>query len=87
MVVWYNNDERIPVDAYRPTFVKSLLIVPVGKFRPVAAFGNYWSDEHVPTGYEISILQSLSDTVAVAMDNINYYSELHSRIKELEEKQ
>ncbi|MDX9707801.1 MAG: PAS domain S-box protein, partial [Azospira sp.] len=35
-------DERIPHEAYRPTFVKSLVMVPVGRNGPVAAIGAYW---------------------------------------------
>src|ERR1043165_3508667 len=42
------SDDRIPHDAYRPTFVKSLLMVPVRAEDPVAAIGAYWADERDP---------------------------------------
>lgn len=36
-------DERVPVDAYRPTFVKSLAMVPIRTMKPLGAIGNYWA--------------------------------------------
>ncbi|HZT30752.1 MAG TPA: response regulator [Bryobacteraceae bacterium] len=36
-------DPRIPADAYRPTFVKSLAMVPIRTEAPVGAIGNYWA--------------------------------------------
>lgn len=35
-------DERIPVEAYRPTFVRSLAMVPMGTDEPRGAVGVYW---------------------------------------------
>nr|WP_297496702.1 GAF domain-containing protein [Ferrovum sp.] len=35
-------DSRIPADAYRPTFVKSLAMVPIRTIEPVGAIGTYW---------------------------------------------
>lgn len=37
-------DERIPQAAYRPTFVRSLVAVPMGPPDPVGALGLYWSE-------------------------------------------
>jgi hypothetical protein len=36
-------DDRIPHDAYRPTFVKSLVMTPVRMEDPIAAIGAYWA--------------------------------------------
>jgi GAF domain-containing protein len=36
-------DERIPQEAYRPTFVHSLVMVPVGVEDPIGAIGAYWA--------------------------------------------
>ncbi|KAA2242966.1 GAF domain-containing protein [Chitinophaga agrisoli] len=76
------QDSRIPVDAYRPTFVKSLLMVPVRSMDPIAAIGNYWAHKHIPSEEEISLLQSLADITAVNMENIQVYNELELRVKE-----
>ncbi|QEH41222.1 GAF domain-containing sensor histidine kinase [Chitinophaga sp. XS-30] len=75
-------DSRIPIDAYRPTFVKSLLMVPVRSIDPIAAIGNYWAHRHLPSNEEISLLQSLADITAVNMENIQVYIELEQRVKE-----
>lgn len=76
------QDSRIPVDAYRPTFVKSLVMVPVRSIDPIAAIGNYWAHKHVPTEEEISLLQSLADITAVNMENVYVYKELEQRVNE-----
>ena len=63
-------DERIPQAAYRPTFVRSLVMVPVGAPRPVAAIGAYWSDvrDHPPETVER--LEALARSAAIALENI-----------------
>jgi hypothetical protein len=33
------GDDRVPLEAYRPTFVKSLVMVPVGTQKPLRAIG------------------------------------------------
>jgi GAF domain-containing protein len=37
------RDARIPHAAYRPTFVKSMVMVPIRKLDPIGAIGNYWA--------------------------------------------
>jgi GAF domain-containing protein len=60
-------DPRIPHDAYRPTFVKSLAMTPVGRDAPVAAIGAYWRDKRGFTEREIAALEALADSVAQAL--------------------
>jgi signal transduction histidine kinase/CheY-like chemotaxis protein len=77
------QDERIPHDAYRPTFVKSLVMVPVRRENPIAAIGNYWADRRTPTRDEVEILQALADTTSVALENARLYGDLRSQLTEL----
>lgn len=70
------EDERIPHDAYRPTFVKSLAMVPIRRLDPVGAIGNYWSTRHRPTAQEMEVLQALADSTAVALENVRVYRDL-----------
>ncbi|HJZ56808.1 MAG TPA: GAF domain-containing protein, partial [Gemmataceae bacterium] len=83
-------DDRIPHDAYRPTFVKSLVMVPIRTLDPVGAIGTYWAARHAATPAEVHLLQALADTTAVAMENIRVFTELEDRVKartaELEER-
>lgn len=75
-------DSRIPVEAYRPTFVKSLVMVPIRKEAPLGAIGNYWASQHEASAEEVELLQALADTTAVAMENAQVYAELERRVKE-----
>ncbi|MEI9906442.1 MAG: GAF domain-containing protein [Asticcacaulis sp.] len=47
-------DERIPAEAYRPTFVKSLAMVPVRRQAPIAAIGNYWASNRRASDEEMA---------------------------------
>lgn len=78
-------DPRIPHDAYRPTFVKSLAMVPIRKDSPIGAIGNYWATKRMPTPEEVSILQALADTTSVALENAQLYGELQSKVQALQE--
>ncbi|WP_413558623.1 ATP-binding protein [Bdellovibrio sp. HCB209] len=78
------KDPRIPIDAYRPTFVKSLAMIPVRREDPIAAIGIYWAEQHRCTPQELELIQALADTVSVAMENVQLYESLGSKISELE---
>ncbi len=60
-------DDRIPHDAYRETFVKSLVMVPVRTEVPVAAIGAYWREHRSFTVQEIATIEALADAVGEAM--------------------
>jgi len=75
-------DPRIPHAAYRPTFVKSLVMVPIRRMAPVGAIGNYWASERQPTEEEIGLLQALADSTSIAMENVQVYAELEQRVRE-----
>ncbi len=75
-------DRRIPIEAYRPTFVKSLVMVPIRSLDPIGAIGNYWSGYHEATDEEVRTLQALADATAVAMENVRIYGELEQRVRE-----
>ncbi len=74
------SDSRIPFDAYRPTFVKSLAMVPVRREDPMAAIGAYWATPHLATAEEMSILQFLADSTALALRNVQLYSDLQETL-------
>jgi GAF domain-containing protein len=63
-------DERIPLAAYRPTFVRSLAMVPVGSPTPVAAIGAYWSVPRTPREDEVARLQALAAATGAAIARI-----------------
>ena len=73
-------DDRVPHDAYRPTFVTSMAMVPIRRDEPIGAIGNYWARSHVPAPEEIALLQALADSTSVAMENVRVWSELEERV-------
>lgn len=77
------DDPRVPTEAYRPTFVKSLAMVPIRQEAPIGAIGNYWAKPHTPTREEVAVLQALADTTSVALENARLYEELKGKVEEL----
>src|SRR5580698_4791312 len=64
------DEARIPADAYRPTFVKSLVMVPIRTTgEPLGAIGNYWARRRLPTDAEVRLLQALADATSVAIES------------------
>jgi diguanylate cyclase (GGDEF)-like protein len=76
------SDPRIPTVAYRPTFVKSLAMVPIRTLDPIGAIGNYWAATHRPTDEDIQVLQALADSTAVQMESISILATLEDRIRQ-----
>jgi GAF domain-containing protein len=60
-------DPRISAHLYRPTFVKSMAMVPVSDPDPVAAIGAYWAEPHIASEDEIRVLRVLADASALAL--------------------
>jgi putative two-component system response regulator len=64
------TDERIPQDAYRPTFVRSMAMIPVGGGKPVAAIGVYWATPGIASAEGIVEVRSLAALVAMALTRL-----------------
>ena len=62
-------DPRIPQDAYTPTFVRSLIMVPIGRPVAVAALGAYWSEVRTHDQNTIKRLQSLASLATISIEN------------------
>jgi PAS domain S-box-containing protein len=60
-------DPRIPHDAYRPTFVKSLVMVPVKTTEPIAAIGTYWAETREFSGDELALIEALGRSTSAAI--------------------
>lgn len=75
-------DSRIPADAYRPTFVKSLAMAPIRTIDPIGAIGTYWARNHHPTSEQVKVLQTLADVTAVAMENVQVLGNLGKLVAE-----
>jgi hypothetical protein len=69
-------DSRVPHDAYRPTFVKSMCMVPIRTLDPIGAIGNYWATPRDVSPEQILVLRALADSAAGALDNLQLMSDL-----------
>jgi diguanylate cyclase (GGDEF)-like protein len=72
-------DERVPHAAYRRTFVKSLLMVPIVAREALGAIGVYWAERHVATEAEIAVARALAASTAVALENVRLSQEVERR--------
>jgi diguanylate cyclase (GGDEF)-like protein len=75
------QDERIPVDAYRPTFVRSLAMVPIRTQSPLGAIGNYWATHYTPSASQLRLLQALADSTAVALESVRIREEMEESVR------
>ncbi|GAA2067888.1 sensor histidine kinase [Microbacterium hatanonis] len=64
------DDDRVPHDAYRPTFVSSLCMAPIRSSDPIGALGAYWAESHVPEPEVVRHLEVLANSTAVALENL-----------------
>lgn len=82
------QDPRVPAAVYRPTFVRSVAMVPVKVGAPVAAVGAYWAVRRRATAREIAILEMIANLAAFALDRLSdggtrrdaQSSEAHQRV-------
>lgn len=75
-------DARVPRDVYEPTFVRSLVMVPIRASSPIGAIGNYWGERRTPEPGTVRVLQALANSASVALANVQLYTELESRVRE-----
>jgi signal transduction histidine kinase len=79
------RDERIPQEAYDATFVRSMMMVPVGLPEPSAAIGAYWSDVRGHYPETIQMLETLARSAAIALENVRLLERIAARERDLEE--
>jgi GAF domain-containing protein len=64
-------DPRVPQDAYRPTFVRSMVTVPIIADAPVGAIGAYWAHTREPSQVEINTLERLAQAAGRALRRVS----------------
>lgn len=64
------TDPRIPHEAYRPTFVRSLSMAPIRRGEPMGAIGCYWARLNGADGDALRVQQLLADAVALAFESM-----------------
>ncbi len=61
------EDNRVLIDAYRRTFVRSMAMVPIGSDAPVGAIGAYWASNHEATRDQLETLTALADSAMLVL--------------------
>ncbi|GAA2759416.1 GAF domain-containing protein [Actinopolymorpha rutila] len=61
------RDPRIPAEAYRPTFVRSLVMAPILSPAPLGALGAYWARTRHPWSFQVAALEEISKLAATAL--------------------
>jgi signal transduction histidine kinase len=76
------QDARIPHDAYRTTFVKSLVMTPIRTAAPIGAIGVYWATPHLATQAQTELLQALADSTSIAIEAAEGFANLERQVAE-----
>ena len=77
-------DPRVPHDVYRPTFVRSMAVLPIGGAQPFGAIGFYWATVHHATAEDMSLQRALADAATVGLSNLDLYAKLETSRQEAE---
>ena len=78
------KDNRVSHDLYRPTFVRSMVVVPVSSPDPVGAIGAYWAHVRDPRNDEVEFLEILAKAASSAIENIRLVATLSHALKDAE---
>lgn len=63
-------DPRVPQEAYRKTFVRSMAMVPLGDAEPEGAIGAYWAHAYTPSQGEIGALEEIAAAAGTALRSV-----------------
>lgn len=64
------DDLRVPQDAYRETFVRSMVMVPIRSAAPVGAIGVYWAEPREIPAETVHWMQALADATSAAIEAV-----------------
>ncbi|MGE5518128.1 MAG: GAF domain-containing sensor histidine kinase [Bacteroidota bacterium] len=71
-------DGRIPQAAYRPTFVRSMVVSPVRTDAPIAAIGAYWAKPVKPRRQDVATIETIAHAAALALQNLELLNSLRA---------
>lgn len=77
-------DDRIPHAIYKQTFVKSLVMTPIGRDEPIAALGAYWSRNYTAPKEVVDTLETLARAAATALENAYLIGALSASLRQTE---
>ena len=69
------QDDRVPLNAYLSTFVRSMAVFPLGAPVPIAALGLYWQQVQPPPPEVATLVDYLARAANAAFELIAFRSE------------
>jgi len=63
-------DDRVPLNAYLSTFVRSMALFPIGAGRPVAALGCYWAEPQLVADDVLYLINSLTRSANASLERL-----------------
>lgn len=66
------TDARVPHAAYRPTFVRSMAMYPIGFTSPMLAMGAYWRESGPINPGAAALLTTLARMASVALGRVGH---------------
>lgn len=80
------SDDRIPIEYYRTTFVRSLAMQPIEPRNPIGAIGVYWRHNQRASERQLALLEKLASIAAVVLERTTLRQQLHDAQAEAEAK-
>ena len=68
-------DPRVPIEAYRTTSMRSLVMVPIGSPEPIAALGAYWCTSVIPDDMTVYRLEMLARQAGAALASLHPHAQ------------
>jgi two-component system CheB/CheR fusion protein len=72
------EDPRVPRAVYRPTFVRSMAMIPIGR-EPFAALGAYWATRTHPSQEVLDLLEAIAGIAAAVFPLVDTITGVHAR--------
>lgn len=73
------SESRLRPEDYADTWVRSLVMAPIGSERVFGGLGAYWRTQHEPTAVEVRDLEILAHAAAAAVENLDLHDALVQR--------
>jgi diguanylate cyclase (GGDEF)-like protein len=73
-------DIRLAIAPYWSTPVTAVAMVPIRYGDPLGALACYWTARHWPSAEDLSVLQALADSAALAVDNATLRASLEDQV-------
>jgi two-component sensor histidine kinase len=79
-----SQDPRVPYHLYADTFVRSMVMTPIGTETPIGALGAYWGEVYSPSTYEVETVEILARATASALENATLVAALSRALAQAE---